>query len=62
MFLQALLILNLRVTNAVLSLMHILLKTKETGFSETSYSISFKTTAAGASYFVWASFNQEGNY
>jgi len=39
MFLQALLLPNLRVINAVLSLRHILLKTKEKGFSETSYSI-----------------------
>jgi hypothetical protein len=62
MFLQTLLLLNLRVTNALLPLRYILLKTKETGFSETSYSIFFITTAARASYFVRQSFNQEGNY
>jgi hypothetical protein len=48
--------------NAVLPLRYILLKTKVTGFSETSYSIFFITTAAGVSHLAWESFNQEGNY
>jgi len=39
--------------NAVLPLSHILLKTKGTGFSETSHSIFFITTAARASYFLY---------
>ena len=52
----------LRVMEAVLPLRHILLKTKETGSSETSYSMFSITIAARASYFVWESFNQEGNY